>query len=83
MKNVETRYKVLDVRECVADRSKPVVLICNEYGKVARRRIEVLPSYGEEVYNTALDLAPGDVINVFETYDYNGLGGHRIDEIEF
>jgi hypothetical protein len=76
------RYKVLDVRECIGDVNKPVVLICQEFGKVSRRRIEVWDR-DKEAYETALELAPGDIINIIETYNRNGDGSHNIDEIEF
>ena len=77
-----TRYKVLDIRECIGDTSKPVVLICKEHGGYKRRRIEVWNT-DNNTYETALMLAPGDIILVHETYDGNGQKDHRIDEIEY
>lgn len=76
-----TRYKVLDVRECIHDDQKPIVLICNEFGKFARRRIEVWP-WDKKAYEDALIIVSGDVINVVESWNKNGHGGHTIDEIE-
>ena len=76
-----TNYKVLDVRECMGDQSKTIVLICSEHNKANRRRIEVHPCF-TKAYQDAQLLAPGDVILVHESYNKDGWS-HHIDEIEF
>lgn len=80
------RYKVLDVREEIGDSKKPIVLICQEFGGFARRRIEVYnynwdPGW-QKSYKTAQIIVPGDVILVHESYNKNGCGGHVIEDIE-
>ena len=76
-----TGYKVLDIRECVGDTTKPIILICEEHNKVVRRRIEVWEC-DRNAYKMAMILAPGDIINVIENYKLNKHGCHIIDDIE-
>ena len=85
IKEISTRYKVLDIREEIGNNQKPIVLICQEhkddYRIGRRRRIEVY-SFDEKAYEDAKLIVPGDIILVHESFNKNGFGGHIIEEIE-
>lgn len=74
-----TRYNVLDVREIFENGHRTIILICKEYGKAKRRRIEVGP-WKKSVYDDARMLAPGDIILV-----HDSICGyvHTVEEIEY